>query len=113
MKKHDKNTCPECGKEIASKISFSKHLASHLSSQTAICSLCGLKVLTKLLQAHQKSHEDQQSYTCSVCHFVCTQKQMLARHLKSVHGLEKMPIEAAPPMVDITQETDDSLWNLW
>lgn len=42
-----------------------------------------------------------------------TQKQMLARHLKSTHGLNQMPIETTPPMVDITQETDDSLWNLW
>ena len=113
MKKHAKNTCPDCGKEIASKASFSKHLASHLASQTAICSLCGLKVPTKLMQTHQKTHEEQQSYTCSVCHLMYTQKQMLARHLKSTHGLDQMPIETTPPMVDITQETDDSLWNLW
>lgn len=112
--KHDKNICPDCGKEIRSKIVFSKHLSSHLRTQTSICTLCGLKVATKYMQNHQKGHEDQQSYVCSVCQENFTQKQLLQRHLKSAHGIEEMPIEAVPPVVDISQtENEDSLWNLW
>ena len=99
----DEYPCKECDYKSERPSGLQRHVDTVHKKLRYSCSQCGKEVLN--LQHHIKTvHVKEQMYSCNLCSYMTSRKEILTRHVKTVHtGIRKTCLECGKEVSNLLQ----------